>query len=86
MEFVDFGNEIIYFDKEYYTPSETFGAQVTFQQFVSRKNPRWSKYEVTHWAKNMEGIHYWSNITEENRSKEGKEVDTSLPASRWKEA
>jgi hypothetical protein len=34
----------------------------------------------------MEEIHYWSSIAKENRAKEGKEVDTSLPASRWKEA
>jgi hypothetical protein len=86
MEFADFAKEIIYCDKEYYAPSETFKTQVTFQQFVSIKNPRWSKNEVTHWAKKMEEIHYWSSIAEENRAKEGKEIDTSLPASRWKEA
>jgi hypothetical protein len=67
MEFVDFGKEVIYCDKEYYTLSETFRAQVTFQQFVSIKNPRWSKDEVTHWAKKMEEIHYWSNIAEETQ-------------------
>jgi hypothetical protein len=81
-----FAEEIIYCNEEYYALSETFRAQVTFQQFVSIKNPRWSKDEVTHWAKKMEEIHYWSSIAEENRAKEGKEVDTSLPASRWKEA
>ena len=81
-----FAEEIICCDEEYQYLSETFMAQVTFQQFVSIKNPRWSKDEVTHWAKMMEEIHYWSSITEENRAKEGKEVDTSLPASRWKEA
>jgi hypothetical protein len=62
MEFCGFCREIIYCDEEYYTLSETFRAQVTFQQFVSIKNPRWSKDEVTHWAKKMEEIHYWSNI------------------------
>jgi hypothetical protein len=59
---------------------------VTFQQFVSIKNPRWSKDEVTHWVKRMEQINYWFNIEKENKAKEGKGVDTSLPASRWKEA
>jgi hypothetical protein len=84
MEFADFAEEIIYCNEEYYALSETFRAQVTFQQFVSIKNPRWSKDEVTHWAKKMEEIHYWNNIAEENRAKEGKEVDTSLPTSRRK--
>jgi hypothetical protein len=32
----------------------------------------------------MEEIHYSSSIAKENRAKEGKEVDTSLLASRWK--
>jgi hypothetical protein len=43
---MDFVEEIIYFDEEYQALSETFMAQVTIQQFVSIKNPRWSKDEV----------------------------------------
>jgi hypothetical protein len=86
MDFVDFLEEIIYCDEEYYALNKKCRAQVTFQQFVSIKNPRWSKDEVTHWAKKMEEIHYWSNIEEETRAKAVKEVDTSLSSSRWKEA
>jgi hypothetical protein len=86
MEFANFAEEIIYCNKEYYALSETFTTQVTFQQFVSIKNSRWSKDEVTHWSKKMEEIHYWSSIAEETRAKAVKEVDTSLLASRWKEA
>jgi hypothetical protein len=86
MDFEYFAKDIIYCNEEYYTLSKTFRAQVTFQQFVSIKILRWTKYEVTHWAKKMEEIHYWSSIVEENRAKESKEVDTSLPASKWKEA
>ena len=78
---MDFVGEIVYCEREYYALSERFRAQVTFQQFVSIKNPRWSKDEVTHWAKKMEEIHYWISIAKEIRAKEGKEVDTSLPAS-----
>jgi hypothetical protein len=85
MEFADFAEEIIYCDEEYYALSETFRAQVTFQQFVSIKNPRWNKDEVANWAKKMEETHYWSSIVEETRAKAVNEVDTSLPASRWKE-
>jgi len=56
---MDFSRENIFCEREYYALSERFRAQVTFQQFVSIKNPRWSKDEVTHWA----------SITEENRAK-----------------
>jgi len=34
----------------------------------------------------MEEMHYWSSIAEENRANEGKEVNTSLSTSIWKEA
>jgi hypothetical protein len=79
MEFVE---DIIYCDDEYRALSETFRAPITFQQFVSIKNPRWRKYEVALWAKRMEEIHYWSSIANENISKLVKEVDTSPHASR----
>jgi hypothetical protein len=45
--------EIIYCDMEYQALSETFRAQVTFQQFVSIKNPRWSKDDIAVWAKKI---------------------------------
>jgi hypothetical protein len=77
-----FAEEIIYCDEEYQALSETFRAQVTFQQFVSIKNPRWSKDEVALWAKKMEEVNYWSSIAKENRAKAVKEVDTSPHASR----
>jgi hypothetical protein len=48
MDFADVAEEIVYCNEEYQALSETFRAQVTFQQFVSIKNPRWSKDEVTH--------------------------------------
>jgi arsenate reductase-like glutaredoxin family protein len=86
MDFADSAEEIIYCNEEYQALSETFMAQVTFQQFVSIKNTRWSKDEVTQWVKRMEEINYWFNIAKENKAKEGKEVDASLSASRWKEA
>jgi hypothetical protein len=43
---------------EYYALGEETRAQLTFQQFLSIKNPRWSKEEVI----------YWVNIAEENKS------------------
>ena len=79
---MDFAEEIIYCEKEYRALGETFKAQVTFQQFVSIKNPRWSKDEVALWAKRMEEIHYWSRIAKENKARVVKEVDTSPYASR----
>jgi hypothetical protein len=60
MDFMDFSREILYCEREYYARSERFRAQVTFQQFVSIKNTRWSKEEVTHWV----------SIVEENQSRE----------------
>jgi len=76
--------EIIYHDMEYHALSETFRAQVTFQQFVSIKNPRWSKDDVALWAKKMEEVNYWSRRAEENRAKEVRKVDRSPHASRLK--
>jgi hypothetical protein len=81
-----FAEDIIYCDEEYQALSETFRAQVTFQQFVSIKNPRWSKDEVALWAKKMEEVNYWSRIPKENRAKAVREVDTSPHASRLKGA
>ena len=37
---MDFAEDIIYCDEEYQALIETFKARVTFQQFVSIKNPR----------------------------------------------
>jgi hypothetical protein len=51
-----FSREIMFCGREYYALSEGTRAQLTFQQFVALKNPRWRKEEVT----------YWVNITEEN--------------------
>jgi hypothetical protein len=50
MDMLDFAKEIVYCEREYYALSERFRAQVIFQQFVSIKNHRWSKDEVTHWV------------------------------------
>jgi hypothetical protein len=62
MDMLDFAREIVYCEREYYALSERFRAQVTFQQFVSIKNHRWSKDEVTHWV----------GIAEENRAREAR--------------
>jgi hypothetical protein len=59
MDMLDFAREIVFCEREYYTLSEGFRAQLTLQQFVSIKNPRWSKDEVTHWV----------NKAEENRAR-----------------
>jgi hypothetical protein len=75
--FLDFAREIVYCEREYYALSERFRAQVTFQQFVSIKNPRWSKDEVTHWV----------NIAEENRKQsQSSQGGRYITTSRWKEA
>jgi hypothetical protein len=83
---MDFAEEIIYCDEEYQALSETFRAQVTFQQFVSIKNLRWSKDEVALWAKKMEEVNYWSKRAKEFRAKAVRKVDTSPHASRLKGA
>jgi hypothetical protein len=59
MDMFYFARESVFCEREYYALSEGTRAQLTFQQFVSIKNPRWSKDEVTHWV----------NITEENRAR-----------------
>jgi hypothetical protein len=58
VDMLDFVREIVFCEREYYALSEGTRAQLTFQRFVSIKNPRWSKDEVTHWV----------NIAEENRA------------------
>jgi hypothetical protein len=78
--------EIIYCDMEYQVLSETFRAQVTFQQFVSIENPRWSKDDIAVWAKKIEEVNYWRRKAEENRAKTVRKVDTSPPASGLKGA
>jgi hypothetical protein len=50
MDMLYFSREIVFCEREYYTLSEGTRAQLTFQWFVSIKNPRWRKYEVTHWV------------------------------------
>jgi len=83
---MDFVEEIIYYDEEYQSLSETVRDQVTFQQFVSIRNPRWSKDGVGLWAKKMEEVNYWSRREEENRAKLVKKVETSPHAGRLKGA
>jgi hypothetical protein len=58
MDMLDFAREMVFYEREYYALGEGTRAQLTFQQFVSIKNPRWIKDEVTHWV----------NIVEENRA------------------
>jgi hypothetical protein len=43
MDIKDFVREIVCFEWEYYALSEGFRAQVTLQQFISIKIPRWRK-------------------------------------------
>jgi hypothetical protein len=78
--------EIIYCDMEYQALSETFRAQVTFQQFVSIKNPRWSKDDIAVWAKKIAEVNYWRRKVEESRAKTVRKVDTSPHASGLKGA
>jgi hypothetical protein len=37
-------------EREYQIINEILKELITFQQFVSFKNPSWSKDEVTHWV------------------------------------
>jgi len=62
---------------EYQALSETFRAQVTFQQIVSIKNPRWSKDDIVVWAKKIEKVNYWRRKVEERIAKTIRKVDTS---------
>jgi hypothetical protein len=50
MDTSDFSRETVCCEWEYYAFIEGFGAQVTFQQYISINNPRWSKDEVIEWA------------------------------------
>jgi hypothetical protein len=50
MDIKDFARETVLCEWEYYALSEGFRAQITLQQFISIKNPRWSKDEVTWWV------------------------------------
>jgi hypothetical protein len=72
-----FAEDIIYCDEEYQALIETFKAQVTFQQFVSIKNPRWSKDDFALWVNKIEEVNYWGRKAEENRAKAVRKVDTS---------
>jgi hypothetical protein len=56
---VDFARGIVDCEREYQTLNEILRKLITFQQFVSFKNPSWSKDEVTHWV----------NIAEKNRAR-----------------
>ena len=53
-----FSRGIVYCEREYQTLNELLRIIKIFHQFVSFKNPSWSKDEVTHWV----------NIAEENRA------------------
>jgi hypothetical protein len=54
MDTNEFSREIVHCEWEYYALSEGFTTQVTLQQFISIKNPRWSKDEVSEWADRAE--------------------------------
>jgi hypothetical protein len=56
MDTNDFSRETVHCEWEYYAFSEGFRAQITLQQYISIKNPGWSKYEVTEWANRAERI------------------------------
>jgi hypothetical protein len=62
---------------EYQALSETFRSQVTFQQFVSIKNPRWSEDDIAVRKKKIAEVNYWRRKVEENRAKTIRKVDTS---------
>jgi hypothetical protein len=51
MNIGDFSRETVRRRWEYfYDLSEKTRAQITFQQYLSMKNPRWSTYEITFWV------------------------------------
>jgi hypothetical protein len=55
MDVKDFAREVVRCRWEYYYDlSEGFRAQVTFQQYLSMNNPRWSTNEVTFWVNQAE--------------------------------
>jgi hypothetical protein len=55
MESRDFSREIVVVRWEYYYDlSESTRALVTFQQYLSMKNPRWSTDEITFWVNQIE--------------------------------
>jgi hypothetical protein len=54
MDIKDFARDVVCCEWEYYDLSEGFRAQVTFQQYLSMNNPRWSKDEVTYWVNKKE--------------------------------
>jgi hypothetical protein len=55
MDVKDFSREVVRCRwKYYYDLSEGFRAQVTFRQYLSMHNPRWSTDEVTFWVNQME--------------------------------
>ena len=55
-----FAREMVFCEREYYALREETSAQLTFQHFLSFKNPSWRKYEVTHQV----------SVVEEKRSME----------------
>jgi len=59
MNILDFARGIVECEREYQTLNEILKKLITFQQFVSIKNPSWSKDEVTHWV----------GVAEENRAR-----------------
>jgi hypothetical protein len=65
MDILDFARGIVDCEREYQTLNELLRDLITFQQFMSIKNPSWSKDEVTHWVGIAE-----ENIAMEARWKE----------------
>jgi hypothetical protein len=49
MDVWDFTGRIVDCEREYQTLNKIFRDLITFHQFVSFKNPSWSKDKVTHW-------------------------------------
>jgi hypothetical protein len=55
MDIKDLSREVVRCEWEYYCDlSERTRAQVTFQQYLSIKNPRWSADEITFWVNKIE--------------------------------
>jgi hypothetical protein len=54
MESRDFDREAIRCEWDYYHLCESTRALVTFQQYLSMKNPRWSTDEITFWVNQIQ--------------------------------
>jgi hypothetical protein len=63
-----FSREAVRCEWDYYDLSERTRAQVTFQQYLSMKNPRWTTDEITFWVNQIEEYRASAAIWREEQS------------------